>query len=958
MDSVEKGEGSSSSSSHYTRSHPSASASPAIHLTRSSSTNGHPHPNTRPAVPRALSSSAAAAAGAAGAPPLSPLPAIDGIGIGIGLGPASATTSGTNTASTSAGPAAAAAAPPPYSYRHLPHTPSVSRPSSPPLPLNTSSSSHHHNQHHHHSKTASGSGAGFTLGPEPGMFMVNLGRSGGIHTFRIPILLQRVLAIVIRKWRSLLFLAIVGSLTTFGLYGAFWTEWREMTYLRVDPFPLVPEGAQSPYHAAAPLPPVGAPGAVIDPNAPAIGPGSATTKPQRPIIPPDIQGRCPGPKGTPIPLSPAKTYKTPPNHPLPIVGSHLLSELNPEQCITYRDRYGMYSDLALGITYRVEPLNSEAAIRKKKEALFDPEDPENLVPKLPLDAAAQAAAQAESELELGVAGPADPDAAKFGTIPPGSSSSSTTSNNASSIPDFDPLMGPPKPHGLPDHDWENHLRDQMWSINERAERALADGVQTFPDWRALMDACFEQRERERGRGGGVDLFDAAAMPITQEQGGGPGAGVHLPPAGGAGAEKDPVKAAVAGSASAGGAGGVSGGHGGTGAGNGAGGSGAGKEDFKAKTKFSTTPQTKRTALVMRSYEGYPWREDDILNLRAIISELSLNNPNTPYDIRILVEVKGKHLAVFTSEWDRLKVLRSSVPREFWGLVELWTQDEMCALYPGLEGKFLNGMFPQHTYRACLMALQKFYLDHPEYDYVYNWEMDVRYIGNYLDFLEGIEGYSRKEPLHVGMDKYDTWFVRNVTVSENNWADNTTMHTGRGEEADLITLGPIFDPRASGWFWEYDIQNYPLGQATDRRASIGTNMRMSRALLEAMNVVTAEAKKSTHCEAWPTTLVLHSQLEISRDHSFYPEAGFTYSLPLPFKGVFAPHPVYFRHEWDPDVLHARINRQDFYKKMNEKVMRDTSFYYDGKHSKEIYMGWKQRDNVCRAPALLHPIKRVN
>jgi len=361
---------------------------------------------------------------------------------------------------------------------------------------------------------------------------------------------------------------------------------------------------------------------------------------------------------------------------------------------------------------------------------------------------------------------------------------------------------------------------------------------------------------------------------------------------------------------------------------------------------------------MRSYEGYPWREDDILNMRALISELSLNNPNTPYDIRILVEVKGRHLAVFTSEWDRLKVLRSSVPREFWGLVELWTEDEMCALYPGLAGKFLNEMFPQSSYRACLMALQKFYLDHPEYDYVYNWEMDVRYIGNYLEFMEGIEDYARKEALHVGMDKYDTWFVRNVTASESNWADNTSIHTGRGEEADLITLGPIFDPRASGWFWEYDIQNYPLGQATDRRASIGTNMRMSRALLEAMNVVTAEAKKSTHCEAWPTTLVLHSQLEISREHSFYPEAGFSYSLPLPFKGVFAPHPVYFRHEWDPDVLHSRINRQDFYKKINEKVMRDSSFYYDGKHSKEIYMGWKQRDDVCRAPALLHPIKRVN
>lgn len=78
------------------------------------------------------------------------------------------------------------------------------------------------------------------------------------------------------------------------------------------------------------------------------------------------------------------------------------------------------------------------------------------------------------------------------------------------------------------------------------------------------------------------------------------------------------------------------------------------------------------------------------------------------------------------------------------MVELWTEDEMCALYPGLPGKFLNHMFAQSSYRSCLMALQKFYLDHQEYDFIYNWEMDVRYIGNYLDFFEGIEGEFESE----------------------------------------------------------------------------------------------------------------------------------------------------------------------------------------------------------------------
>ena len=368
---------------------------------------------------------------------------------------------------------------------------------------------------------------------------------------------------------------------------------------------------------------------------------------------------------------------------------------------------------------------------------------------------------------------------------------------------------------------------------------------------------------------------------------------------------------------------------------------------------------KRTAIVMRAYEGYPWREDDILNLRAMISELSLNNPQTPYDVRILVEVKDPNLSVFTSEWDRYRVLASSVPREFWGLVELWSEKQLEVLYAGLPGKFINNMIAQTSYRACLMALQKFWLDHQEYDYVYNWEMDVRYIGNYLDFFEGIEAYARREPLAPGMLKYDTWYMPGVPASEQIWMSDDARDTTKvGEEADLITLGPIFDPRGSGWYWTHDVQNYPLGWDTHRRASIGTNMRMSRGLLEAMNVVNAEAKKSLHCEAWPTTLVLHSQLPPSHNHSFYPEAGFTYSLPLPFKGVFAPHPIYFRHDWDRLELHQLLNRPDFYEKRYENLHKDSSFYYHAQHAKELYMGWKRHADVCRAPSMLHPIKRVD
>ncbi|EPQ27122.1 uncharacterized protein PFL1_05403 [Pseudozyma flocculosa PF-1] len=758
-------------------------------------------------------------------------------------------------------------APPPYRFHQLPQTPTgsrtPSRPGSPP----------------HGGSVPSPGGV-------PGTFVLNLGKYGGFYVIRIPTSLQRVLGLLLRRWKTLVFVALFGTLAAFGIFGAMSTEWREMTYYRVDPYPIISHGmkpgASSPFRSAAP---------------------------QRPIVPPKFSA-CLGPKGVPVPRAPLETYDTPDSHPIPLVGSYEAAGMDPTKCMTYRARYEMYTDDALGITYRKDPEEIEDLLTQLDD--YD-DDPDNVKPIKKAKSKASADGSDDGEVDSASDGAGEADGSAASQQAFGAKSQSGDKPKRQKKKKVDPLYGPEKPAGMSEGDWERHLRDRLWRANLQSEEL---GPSSYPDWKALMDACYEKRTHDRGMAGGVDRFDPHSSVV--------------------GGDDD--------EGSSGGGGGDS---------SSSGGSGSNK-----RKHHRTTPETKRTALVMRAYEGYPWREDDILNMRALISELSLNNPNTPYDIRILVEVHGRHLAVFTSEWDRLNVLRSSVPREFWGMVELWTEDEMCALYPGLPGKFLNHMIAQSSYRSCLMALQKFYLDHQEYDFIYNWEMDVRYVGNYLDFFEGIEEYSRNEPLHVGMDKYDTWLVPNVTVSEDNWADNKTLTRGRGQEADLITLGPIFDPRGSGWYWEYDVQNYPPGQDTDRRASIGTNMRMSRHLLEAMNVVNAEAKKSLHCEAWPTTLVLHSQLPTSHAHSFYPEAGFTHNLPLPYKGVFVPHPVYFRHFWDPEVLHSRINRPDFYKKINERVMRDSSFYYDGKHSKEVYMGWKEKENVCRAPMLLHPIKRVN
>ena len=100
--------------------------------------------------------------------------------------------------------------------------------------------------------------------------------------------------------------------------------------------------------------------------------------------------------------------------------------------------------------------------------------------------------------------------------------------------------------------------------------------------------------------------------------------------------------------------------------------------------FKTHKAAKRSVIVFRSWQGYNWHKDDILNLRAMIVELGLNTGGL-YDFKILVEVKDGS-AFLASEKEAERVIES-VPEEFRGLVHLWSEHEMHGYYPGLSSVF-------------------------------------------------------------------------------------------------------------------------------------------------------------------------------------------------------------------------------------------------------------------------------
>jgi hypothetical protein len=128
---------------------------------------------------------------------------------------------------------------------------------------------------------------------------------------------------------------------------------------------------------------------------------------------------------------------------------------------------------------------------------------------------------------------------------------------------------------------------------------------------------------------------------------------------------------------------------------------------------------------------------------------------------------------------------------------------------------------------CVLPEQIFSQLYPEYDFVYHWEADVRFLGDYgmffaaahgemrefcltkrRDVLNGINGnglptsdFARKEKSSKMLTKYQTWLVRGSSTSERNWESyHPGEALGNEKEADLLTFNPIMDIDGSGWYW--------------------------------------------------------------------------------------------------------------------------------------------------------------
>ena len=446
--------------------------------------------------------------------------------------------------------------------------------------------------------------------------------------------------------------------------------------------------------------------------------------------------------------------------------------------------------------------------------------------------------------------------------------------------------------------------------------------------------------------------------------------------------------------------------------------------FPARPEASNkSTQLPRTAIVIRTWWNFDYSQEDIIYLRSLITELSLLSGGE-YTLHFLVHVKDDNVPIWAEKRIYDRILENALPSEFQGMGTLWSERQMSLIYGGLEESFFRNLPVHGVYRGTYLPVQYFSYQHPEYDYVWNWEMDVRYTGQWYHLFDRVREWTKAQPRKELWERNGRFYIPSVHGSwedfrqmvrvqtemgtndpSNMWsalkpnpankpgvvsaqgktdvpvwgpvgppdmlgaqedpippttAEKDKYEWGVGEEADLITFNPLFDPDGTTWFFAEDLTGYNITEGLPpRRAAITTTSRLSRRLLQTMHRETMLERHTMFSEMWPASCALH--------HGF--------------KAVYAPHPVYIDRDWPTSYLASVMNggrngasggaRTSAYGG-REHNFRGTSWFYDAQFSLNLWRRWlgNRVDNdggeqeelagegrMCLPGIFLHPVKNL-
>lgn len=409
--------------------------------------------------------------------------------------------------------------------------------------------------------------------------------------------------------------------------------------------------------------------------------------------------------------------------------------------------------------------------------------------------------------------------------------------------------------------------------------------------------------------------------------------------------------------------------------------------------MDATTKLPRTAVVIRCWDEYFFREEDLMNLRSLISELSLASGGR-YDVHLLVQVRNDAAYPIWADAELYRQrIRDTIPAEFQGLVTFWTETQMLALYQGIYDLFSRGPdLPVHgVYRGLAMAMQYFAYQHPEYEYFWQWEMDIRYTGHYYDFFTKIENWAKQQPRRGLWERNARFYVPSVhgtwdefkylariqsemgTASADNIWQGVGGKTNKPKEqpaahGDKIIWGPERPIEENDWFetendpkpdttYEKDKYDWGVGEEAEYIAfnpmfdPEGTTWGLAD---DVTGYNTTRAKPPRRAQIITASrmsrrllLTMHRMTAYKKQFAFPEMWPATVALQHGYKAVFAPHPLYVDREWPTAVIAQTMNngkngasggaRTSVFGD-REHNLRGLTWFYDSGFAPNLYRRW--------------------
>ncbi|KAF4766687.1 hypothetical protein HAV15_010591 [Penicillium sp. str.  len=404
------------------------------------------------------------------------------------------------------------------------------------------------------------------------------------------------------------------------------------------------------------------------------------------------------------------------------------------------------------------------------------------------------------------------------------------------------------------------------------------------------------------------------------------------------------------------------------------------EDAETSQSNASAIFKPRTAVVLRTWLDMEYTENDLHYIRSMIMELSLLS-GAEYEVVLLVDAKNARLPRPTDKAG-IDSLKSSLPRELQDLAVFFNSEILEDWYPKIDVHVAILQYFQ--------PMQIFSRLNPQYDFLWQFEMDSRYTGHFYNFLQQASEFAKQQPrknlwernsyfyipaVHGTWDDFIDQVDQSMTGLDSVWGprpakginvgneapkpprsnlEDDSWSWGVGEEADVITWLPQFDPRHTDWPFADRVYNFRQKGRTPRRASVVAMSRVSARLLRLMHADKTEKGLGLASEMSPTSWALY------------------YGL----KAVQVPQPIYHAHETNPDELNLRANsgkpgqisagpNSIWSWNQHNDILMKMSYMFGSEFPEKIYRAWLGYDNaekegrrrLCLPPMFLHPVKNT-